>query len=146
MESEDYAPNSAKSQRTKSYIRETENLKKILINKMNNQIEKIIKGKHKFFFNENNNLFFLGFCDLLFELGFLHIKETEIVDISKIEENIKNLYTQPFTNRDFLFNKQKLLICAWKTILNNFHLVNEFDFLPNENEEITLDDCKLFYL
>ena len=55
---------------------------------MNNQIEEIIKGKHKFFFNENNNLFFLGFCDLLFELGFLHIKETEIGDISKIEENI----------------------------------------------------------
>ena len=149
LDSKNSIQNSAMSQIKKNYIFEAENLKKILINKMNNQIEEVIKGKQKFFFNENNKLFFLGFCDLLFELGFLHIKETKISDISKIEENIKNLYTQPFTNRDiltenFLYNEQKLLICAWKTILNNFHLVNEFDSLPEENDEITLDDCKLF--
>ena len=128
---------------------EAETLKKIYINKMNNQIEEIIKGKHKKFFNENNNLFFLGFCDLLFELGFLHIKETEITDISKIEDHIKDLHTQPFTNKNllcenFLFNEQRLLISAWKTILNNFHLIKEFKSIPQENEEITLDDFKLF--
>ena len=128
---------------------EVEALKMIIINKINNQIEEIIKGKHKKFFNENNNLFFLGFCDLLFELGFLHIKETEITDISKIEDHIKDLYTQPFTNKNllcenFLFNEQRLLISAWKTILNNFHLIKEFKSLPQENEEITLDDFKLF--
>ena len=108
-----------------------------------------MKGKRNYYLNENNKLFFLGFCDLLFELGFLHIKETEIVDISKINEHIDDLYTQPFTNRnllseEFLFNEQKLLICAWKTILNNFRLVKEFSELPNENEEISMDDFKLF--
>ena len=41
-------------------------LKKVLINKINNQISEIIQGKEKKFFNDNNNLFFLGFCDLLF--------------------------------------------------------------------------------
>jgi len=97
----------------------------------------------------NNKLFFLGFCDILFELGFLHIKETEINDISQIKNHINELCTQPFTNRkilseNFLFNEQKLLICAWKTILNNFVLIKEFDSLPQELEEITLDDCKLF--
>ena len=126
-----------------------ESLKKVLMNKINNQINEIIKGKEKMFFNDNNNLFFLGFCDILFELGFLHIKETEINDISQIKNNLKELYTQPFTNRkllseNFLFNEQKLLICAWKTILNNFILIKEFDSLPQELEEITLDDCKLF--
>ena len=124
-------------------------LKKILMNKINNQISQIIQKKEKMFFNENNKLFFLGFCDILFELGFLHIKETEIKDISTIQNHINDLYTQPFTNRtllseNFLFNEQKLLICAWKTILNNFILIKEFDSLPEESEEITLDDCKLF--
>ena len=134
-------------QRKKNY--DSEILKKILINKINSQIDEVIKSKKSLYFNENNNLFFLGFCDLLFDLGFLHIKETEIKDITKFEEHINYLYTQPFTNRDilseeFLFNEQKLLICAWKTILNNFHLIKEFTSLPSENEEITLDDCKLF--
>ena len=127
----------------------TDGLKKVLMKKINQQINDIIKKKEKLFFNENNKLFFLGFCDILFELGFLHIKETEINDISKIKNNINNLYTQPFTNRsilseNLLFNEQKLLICAWKTILNNFILIKEFDSLPEEAEEITLDDCKLF--
>ena len=127
----------------------SENLKKILINKINKQINEIIKDKEKRYFNENNNLFFLGFCDLLFEIGFLHIKETEIKDISDIKKHIKDLYTQPFTNRallceNFLFHEQHLLICAWKTILNNFNLIDKFNSLPEENEEISLDDCKLF--
>ena len=126
-----------------------ESLKKVLMNKINNQINQIIKGKENLFFNDNNNLFFLSFCDILFELGFLHIKETEINDISQIKNHLNELYTQPFTNRkllseNFLFNEQKLLICAWKTILNNFILIKEFDSLPQELEEITLDDCKLF--
>ena len=129
--------------------RNTDNLKKVLMNKIDKQISEIIKGKEKMFFNENNKLFFLGFCDILFELGFLHIKETEINDITKIKSHINELRTQPFTNRkflseNFLFNEQKLLICAWKTILNNFILIKEFDSLPQELEEITLDDCKLF--
>ena len=127
----------------------SENLKKILINKINKQINEIIKDKEKRYFNENNNLFFLGFCDLLFEIGFLHIKETEIKDISDIKKHIKDLYTQPFTNKallceNFLFHEQHLLICAWKTILNNFSLIDKFHSLPEENEEISLDDCKLF--
>jgi len=135
--------------RKKKHEQEAEILKKILIKKINYQIEEIMKGKRKYYLNENNKLFFLGFCDLLFELGFLHIKETEIVDISKINEHIDELYTQPFTNRnllseEFLFNEQKLLICAWKTILNNFRLVKEFSELPNEDEEISMDDFKLF--
>lgn len=135
--------------RKKKHEQEAENLKKLLIKKINNQIEEIMKGKKNYYLNRNNKLFFLGFCDLLFELGFLHIKETEIVDISKINEHIKELYTQPFTNRnllseEFLFNEQKLLICAWKTILNNFRLVKEFNSLPNEDEEISMDDFKLF--
>ena len=124
-------------------------LKKVLMNKINKQISQIIQEKEKMYFNENNKLFFLGFCDILFELGFLHIKETEIKDITDIKNHIKDLYTQPFTNRtflseNFLFNEQKLLICAWKTILNNFILIKEFNSLPEESEEITLDDCKLF--
>ena len=127
----------------------SDSLKIILINKVNNQINELIQGKEKMYLNENNNLFFLGFCDLLFEIGFLHIKETEINDISQIDKHINDLYTQPFTNRDllsenFLFNEQHLLICAWKTILNNFNLIKNFDKLPEENEEITIDDCKLF--
>jgi len=147
--SEERTPNSFSIQRKKKYEYDGENIKIVLINKMNNQIEEEIKGKQKLYLNQNNNIYFLGFCDLLFELGFIHIKETEIVDISKIEEHIKDLYTQPFTNRDllsekFLFNEQILLITAWKTILNNFHLVKEFSILPTENEEITLDDFKLF--
>ena len=77
-------------------------LKKILINKINNQINEIIKEKEKIYFNENNKLFFLGFCDILFELGFLHIKETEINDISNIKKHINELYTQPYTNRALL--------------------------------------------
>ena len=138
---------------TKNSLKEKENnadnLKKILMNKINKQINEVINKKGKLFFNENNKLFFLGFCDILFELGFLHIKETEIKDISKIKNHINDLYTQPFTNRtllseNFLFNEQKLLICAWKTILNNFILIKEFDSLPEESEEISLDDCKLF--
>ena len=129
--------------------RNTESLKKVLMNKIDKQITEIIKGKEKMFFNENNKLFFLGFCDILFELGFLHIKETEINDISQIKNHLNELYTQPFTNRkflceNFLYNEQKLLICAWKTILNNFILIKDFDSLPEELEEITLDDCKLF--
>ena len=124
-------------------------LKKVLMNKINKQISQIIQEKEKMYFNENNKLFFLGFCDILFELGFLHIKETEIKDITDIKNHIKDLYTQPFTNRsflseNFLFNEQKLLICAWKTILNNFILIKEFNSLPEESEEISLDDCKLF--
>ena len=119
------------------------------MNKINKQISQIIQEKEKMYFNENNKLFFLGFCDILFELGFLHIKETEIKDITDIKNHIKDLYTQPFTNRtflseNFLFNEQKLLICAWKTILNNFILIKEFNSLPEESEEISLDDCKLF--
>ena len=82
-------------------------------------------------------------------MGFLHIKETEITDISKISEHIKDLYTQPFTNRnllseEFLYNEQKLLISAWKTIINNFNLFKEFKTLPKESKEITLEDYKLF--
>ena len=128
---------------------EVEKLKMILINKMNNKIEEEIKGKQNIYFNDNNNLFFLGFCDILFELGFLHIKETEIIDITKINEHLNELYTQPFTNKallseKFLYNEQKLLVCAWKTILNNFHLIREFNDLPLESEEITLEDFKLF--
>ena len=101
------------------------------------------------YFNNNNNLFFLGFCDIMFELGFLHIKETEISDITQIDKHINDLYTQPYTNRallseSFLYNEQHLLICAWKTILNNFRLVKEFSELPNEDEEISMDDFKLF--
>ena len=124
-------------------------LKKILMNKINNQINEIVKNNKKMFFNENNKLVFLGFCDILFELGFLHIKETEIKDISIIKNHINDLYTQPFTNRaflseDLLFSEQKLLICAWKTILNNFILLKDFNSLPKESEEISLDDCKLF--
>ena len=124
-------------------------LKKVLMNKINKQISQIIQEKEKMYFNENNKLFFLGFCDILFELGFLHIKETEIKDITDIKNHIKDLYTQPFTNRtflseNFLFNEQKLLICAWKTILNNFILIKEFNSLPEESEEISLDDCKSF--
>ena len=126
-----------------------ENLKKILMNKINNQINRIIKGKENMFLNENNKLFFLGFCDILFELGFLHIKETDINDISDIKNHINELHTQPYTNRallceDFLFTEQNLLICAWKTILNKFNLIKEFNSLPEEKEEISLDDCKLF--
>ena len=142
---------SKKSFQDTNKINETnaESLKKVLMNKINNQINQIIKGKENMYFNDNNNLFFLGFCDILFELGFLHIKETEINDIAQIKNNLNQLYTQPFTNRkllseNFLFNEQKLLICAWKTILNNFILIKEFDSLPQELEEITLDDCKLF--
>ena len=139
----------AKKSNENNHIDHTEKLKKILINKINNQINEIIKGREKMFFNENNKLFFLGFCDLLFEIGFLHIKETEINDISNIKNHITDLYTQPFTNRallseNFLFHEQHLLICAWKTILTNFSLIIEFHTLPEENEEITLDDCKLF--
>jgi len=133
----------------KQFEHDADTLKKILINKINNQINEIIQGNEKLYFNENHNLFFLGFCDILFEIGFVHIKETEINDISEIKKHINDLYTQPFTNRallseSFLFNEQKLLICAWKTILNNFILVKEFQKLPQEREEITLDDCKLF--
>ena len=136
-------------QERKQFEHDTGVLKKILINKINNQINEVIKGKEQVFFNENNKLFFLGFCDILFELGFLHIKETGINDIAKIKKQIKNLITQPYTNRDllsekFLFNEQQLLICAWKTILNNFVLVTEFKNLPKENEEISIEDCKLF--
>ena len=138
--------NNSKENKTE---RNTDNLKEVLMKKIDKQISEIIKGKEKMFFNENNKLFFLGFCDILFELGFLHIKETEINDISQIKSHIDELRTQPFTNRkflseNFLFNEQKLLICAWKTILNNFILIKEFDSLPQELEEITLDDCKLF--
>ena len=138
--------NNSKENKTE---RNTDNLKKVLMHKIDKQINDIIKGKEKMFFNENNKLFFLGFCDILFELGFLHIKETEINDISQIKNHLNELCTQPFTNRkilseNFLFNEQKLLICAWKTILNNFVLIKEFDSLPQELEEITLDDCKLF--
>ena len=88
--------------RKKKHEKEAEIMKKILIKKINNQIEEIMKGKRNYYLNENNKLFFLGFCDLLFELGFLHIKESEIVDISKINEHIDELYTQPFTNRNLL--------------------------------------------
>ena len=62
--------NNVKIQRKKRYHYEVKNLKKILINKMNNQIEELIKGKNKLYLNNNKNLFFLGFCDLLFEMGF----------------------------------------------------------------------------
>ena len=140
---------SAIFQEKKEIEHDTDALKKILINKINNQINDIIKGKENIYFNENNKIFFLGFCDILFELGFLHIKETEINDINKIKKQIKDLYTQPYTNRallseSFLYNEQQLLISAWKTILNNFKLIKEFDSLPKENEEISIDDCKLF--
>ena len=133
----------------KQFEHDADTLKKILINKINNQINEIIQGNEKVYFNENHKLFFLGFCDILFEIGFVHIKETEINDISEIKKHIDDLCTQPFTNRallseSFLFNEQQLLICAWKTILNNFILVKEFQKLPQENEEISLDDCKLF--
>ena len=133
----------------KQFEHDADTLKKILINKINNQINEIIQGNEKLYFNENHKLFFLGFCDILFEIGFVHIKETEINDISEIKKHIEDLYTQPFTNRaflseSFLFNEQQLLICAWKTILNNFNLVKEFQKLPEESEEISLDDCKLF--
>ena len=133
----------------KLFEHDADTLKKILINKINNQINEIIQGNEKVYFNENHKLFFLGFCDILFEIGFVHIKETEINDISEIKKHIDDLYTQPFTNRallseSFLFNEQQLLICAWKTILNNFILVKEFQKLPQESEEISLDDCKLF--
>ena len=47
-------------------------------------------------------------------------------------------------SEDFLYNEQKLLISAWKIILNNFHLAKEFKSLPKESEEITIDDYKLF--
>ena len=121
----------------------------ILANKINNEISKILENNEKLFFNENNKLFFLSFCDILFELGFLHIKETEINDINEIGKNINNLCTQPFTNRkilcpNFVYNEQKLLICAWRTILNNFKLTTNFDSLPKNDEEISIDDCKLF--
>ena len=48
---------------------------------------------------------------------------------------INKLLIQPFTNRtilseNFLFNEQKLLISAYKTILNNLDLINDFDSLP----------------
>ena len=66
--------NNSKENKTE---RNTDNLKKVLMKKIDKQISEIIKGKEKMFFNENNKLFFLGFCDILFELGFLHIKETE---------------------------------------------------------------------
>lgn len=137
------------TQEKKKFGHDTSVLKKILINKINNQISNVIRGREKMFFNDNNNLFFLGFCDIMFELGFLHIKETEISDISQIDKHINDLYTQPYTNRallseSFLYNEQHLLICAWKTILNNFDLIKEFDDLPQEKEEITLNDCKLF--
>ena len=137
------------AQDKKKIEHDTNVLKKILINKINNQISDVIRGREKMYFNDNNNLFFLGFCDIMFELGFLHIKETEISDITQIDKHIKDLYTQPYTNRallseSFLYNEQHLLICAWKTILNNFNLIKDFDELPQEKEEITLDDCKLF--
>ena len=137
------------TQEKKKFEHDTNVLKKILINKINNQISEIIRGREKMYFNDNKNLFFLGFCDIMFELGFLHIKETEISDITQIDKHINDLYTQPYTNRallseSFLYNEQHLLICAWKTILNNFELIKEFDDLPQEKEEITLDDCKLF--
>ena len=137
------------TQEKKNLEHDTNILKKILINKINNQISDVIRGREKMYFNNNNNLFFLGFCDIMFELGFLHIKETEISDITQIDKHINDLYTQPYTNRallseSFLYNEQHLLICAWKTILNNFELIKEFDDLPQEKEEITLDDCKLF--
>jgi hypothetical protein len=136
-------------QEKKQFEHNADALKKVLISKINNQINDIIDGKEKSYFNENNKLFFLGFCDILFELGFLHIKETEINDISKIKKQINDLVTQPYTNRallseTFLYNEQQLLICAWKTILNNFKLIKDIDTLPEEKEEITLDDCKLF--
>ena len=136
-------------QERKQFEHDTGILKKILINKINNQINEIINGKEKVYFNENNKLFFLGFCDILFELGFLHIREAGINDIKTIKKQISNLITQPYTNREilsekFLYNEQQLLICAWKTILNNFILVKQFEKLPEENEEISLDDCKLF--
>ena len=140
---------SLKEKNGKTETNNTESLKKVLMNKLNKQISEIIKGKENMFFNENKKLFFLSFCDILFELGFLHIKETEINDISHIKNHLNELYTQPFTNKkllteNFLFNEQKLLICAWKTILNNFVLIKEFDSLPEESEEISLDDFKLF--
>ena len=133
----------------KQFEHDSEVLKNLLINKINKEINEIINGNEKLYLNENNKLFFIGFCDLLFELGFLHIKESEINDISKIKYQIHKLYTQPFTNRailseNFLFNEQKLLICAWKTILNNFDLITNFDALPKESDEITINDFKLF--
>ena len=99
-------------------------LKIILINKINKEINDKIEEKEKIYFNKNKKLFFLGFYDILLELGFLHIKETEINDISKIKKDINELFTQLYTNRallseDFLFNEQRL--CAGKTILNNFN-------------------------
>ena len=58
IDSKNSIPNSAISQRKKSFIFEAENLKKIFINKMNNQIEKAIKGKQKFFLIIKINYFF----------------------------------------------------------------------------------------
>ena len=105
------------TQEKKNLEHDTKVLKKILINKINNQISDVIRGREKMYFNDNNNLFFLGFCDIMFELGFLHIKETEISDITQIDKHINDLYTQPYTNRallseSFLYNEQHLLICC----------------------------------
>ena len=127
--------------------------KTILINKINNKIDIIISKKKDdySFFNPNKNLCFIGFCDILFDLGFLHVKESSIEDITKIDTSLKDLETQPYTDKniltkEFLFNEQMLLISAWKTIKNNFNLVTKFDNLPQENEEISVNDMKLFIL
>ena len=125
----------------------------ILINKINKEIDDLISQKkdNYSFFNPNKNLCFIGFCDILFDLGFLHIKESSIEDITKINTSLKDLETQPYTNKniltkEFLFNEQMLLVSAWKTIKNNFNLVSKFDNLPQENEEISVNDMKLFIL
>lgn len=127
----------------------SEILKIQLINKINRNIENMIKSRKSEYLNQYNNITFLGFCDLLFDLGFLHIKQTKIKDISKIETHMNDLYIQPFTNKNsltenFLYDEQKLLICSWKTILNNYKLIKKIITLPNESQEISINDFKLF--
>ena len=125
----------------------------LLVNKINNQINEILLSKENDYtlFNENKNICFLGFCDILFDMGFLHIKESSIEDITKIEKDLGNVITQPYTNKntltkEFLFNEQMLLVSAWKTIKNNFVLFSKLEKLPKDNEEISIEDLKLFIL
>ncbi len=61
-----------------------------------------LKKKKKYILIKIQKLVFLGFYDILLELGFLHIKENEINDISKIKKDINELFTQLYTNRALL--------------------------------------------
>ena len=146
--------NSFSQEKSKS-SKKINNLKNeiLLVNKINNQINEILSSKANDYslFNSNNKICFLGFCDVLFDMGFLHIKESSIEDITKLEKNLENVIIQPYTNRntlskEFLFNEQMLLISAWKTIKNNFILCSKLEKLPKDNEEISIEDLKLFIL